>query len=97
MIRRNCRRFPFRPDPISLTTSSGAAIMLSGPLGQPAGLAVETAALVRGGDPCVQNAPRAALGRQDDVIPAVGELLDLKAGGNLPCRCRREVVALLKP
>ena len=59
----------------------GAAIMLSGPLGQPAGLAVEVAALVRGGDPCVQNAPRTALGRNDDVIPAVGELLDVKAGG----------------
>ena len=36
----------------------GAAIMLSGPLGQPAGLAVEVAALVRGGDAGVQNAPR---------------------------------------
>ena len=54
--------------------------MLSGPLGQPAGLAVETAALVRGGNACVQNAPRTALGRTDDVIPAIGELLDLKAG-----------------
>ena len=79
---------PAQLPPVSVQTGPdflddliGAAIMLSGPLGQPAGLAVETAALVRGGNACVQNAPRTALGRNDDVIPAIGELLDLKAGG----------------
>ena len=98
MIRRNCRRSAVQTGPDFLDDLIGAAIMLSGPLGLPAGLPVKTAALVRGGNACVQNAPRTALARNDDVIPAIGELLDLQgSGGNLPCRCRREVVALLKP
>ena len=48
---------PAQLPPVSVQTGPdflddliGAAIMLSGPLGQPAGLAVKTAALVRGGD-----------------------------------------------
>ena len=55
--------------------------MLSGPLGQPAGLPVETAALVRGGDLAYRTHRAPPSGGNDDVIPAVGELLDLKAGG----------------
>ena len=81
MIRRNWPAVSVQTGPDFLNDLIGAAIMLSGPLGQPAGLAVETAALVCGGNACVQHAPRTALGRNDDVVPAIGELLDLKAGG----------------
>ena len=83
-------RSPFRPEPISLTTSSGPIALLRRPFHDPAHLPVQVFLRVRRRNPGVHHATPIILGRHYDVVAPVGQLLDLQVPA---AACQHEMQA----